>query len=105
MKNTNTTRATASWAATLVMMLATLVTGACTATVPTPSVRNRPVPEGHAEGADLYRQHCGRCHDLYEPSRYTDFQWSTIMPQMIRESNLDQNRGAKISSYLKAANG
>ena len=104
-------RGVIGWGVTALLM-AVVVAGGCATGQATEadsepavySVEMAEVPAGHEEGAMLYVKHCERCHDLYDPKRYSDFQWSWIMPWMARESNLDEKRSTKIEAYLKAAN-
>lgn len=41
----------------------------------------------YQEGKNLYEMHCGKCHDLPQPTHYTEEQWEKIVPGMTKAVN------------------
>jgi hypothetical protein len=59
--------------------------------------------ETATKGRRLYVQYCGSCHHLYEPSKFTDKEWSVILIKMIPKAKLaDLTDQQLIKDYLTA---
>ena len=99
----------ASWVAMGALVALTALAG-CTTTdaVSEPATKapedSYEIPPGHERGAALYRKHCIECHELYHPADFTDFEWSSVMPDMKREANIDDATSKTIEAFLRAAN-
>lgn len=53
------------------------------------------------DGKRLYFQRCASCHHLYEPSKYTEKEWSDILSKMLRKAKIkDVNQQQLIKDYL-----
>lgn len=46
------------------------------------------VPDDGSAGAKIYIRSCGKCHEFYEPSKYTQAEWDKWMVKMRRKSKL-----------------
>lgn len=57
-----------------------------------------------ARGAQEWRDHCGRCHNLRDPKEFTDSKWSAIVSQMRTRANLPGKVERDITAFLKASN-
>ncbi|MCA9002831.1 MAG: hypothetical protein KDB61_12985 [Planctomycetes bacterium] len=55
-------------------------------------------------GAQLWSQHCVRCHNLRQPDRYTDAKWEVVMMHMRVRANLSADQHAAILHFLQSAN-
>lgn len=40
-----------------------------------------------SEGKALYEKHCGQCHGYKNPAKFTESQWSKIVPKMTAKVN------------------
>ena len=54
--------------------------------------------------AQLWRQHCMRCHHLISPDQYSDAQWDVITMHMRVRANLGPAEQKAILEFLQAAN-
>jgi hypothetical protein len=54
---------------------------------------------GHA----LYINHCGKCHELYKVTAYSELEWADVIPEMILKSHLDQKAEEQIKLYVLSA--
>jgi cytochrome c5 len=43
--------------------------------------------EQFGEGRTLYQMHCGKCHDLPVPAKYSEEKWTKIVPGMTKAVN------------------
>ena len=50
--------------------------------------RVAPVHDDGSEGAKIYIRNCGKCHEFYTPSKYTQAEWDKWMVKMRRKSKL-----------------
>jgi mono/diheme cytochrome c family protein len=50
--------------------------------------RVAPVQDDGTEGAKIYIRNCGKCHEFYSPSKYTQPEWDKWMAKMRRKSKL-----------------
>ena len=55
-----------------------------------------------AEGKSLYENNCNKCHELFEPKRFTASQWSPIVYRMQKEAGISDVDREKIYKYLTA---
>ena len=53
-----------------------------------------------AQGKILYEGKCGRCHSLYEPSKFTTAQWKPILDRMAPEAKITDEQRDLIYTYL-----
>ncbi len=54
-------------------------------------------------GRKLYVAKCGRCHELYDPAKYSREEWAEWLRKMQRKSRLDTNQIAALQDYADAA--
>ena len=75
---------------------------AVAAQTPAPSApTGMPAP---ANGAQLWAQNCGHCHNVRSPGSYSDVQWDVAMLHMRVRANLTAEEHRKILEFLKSAN-
>lgn len=55
-----------------------------------------------SEGRKLYVAHCGSCHNLYLPDKYSAVEWEKNVGEMQVKGKINDNQKAKILSYLKS---
>lgn len=55
-------------------------------------------------GARLWRQNCGRCHNVRRPPERSDRQWDIIIAHMRLRANLTGTEAKAILEFLKASN-
>ena len=56
-------------------------------------------------GAQLWGEHCMRCHDAPSPADYSDAQWDAVGLHMkVRANNFTDAEMTKIVDFLKSAN-
>lgn len=60
------------------------------------------VVEGKLDGKNLYENNCAKCHQLYEPYKFSKLEWEPILVKMQRYAELDNAKMASISSYIFA---
>ena len=51
-------------------------------------------------GKKIYTNKCARCHDLYNPAKYTAADWDHWMEKMRKKSRLSDKDYDTLSSYL-----
>ena len=56
-----------------------------------------------APGRKLYVGKCARCHELYDPAKYSDEQWQVWMEKMGRKAKLQPDQNKLISDYVEEA--
>jgi hypothetical protein len=49
----------------------------------------------------LYVVKCAKCHELYDPNKYTDPEWSAWMLKMKKKSKLKQEQFELLDRYMK----
>ncbi len=54
-------------------------------------------------GKTIYTTRCARCHDLYEPSKYTAERWDGILKIMIPRARLTPEESVHVTAYVKGA--
>jgi cytochrome c5 len=52
------------------------------------------------EGKTLLESKCVRCHNLYEPQKYSQKEWKPILVKMQKKARLDNVQIASISNYI-----
>lgn len=52
------------------------------------------------QGKDLFENHCGNCHGLYQPKDFTKEAWAPILVEMQRKARLSDDQMALISGYI-----
>ncbi len=55
-------------------------------------------------GAQLWSQNCGACHNLRSPAGYSDAQWDVAVQHMRLRANLTAKDTKAIVEFLKSAN-
>ena len=55
-------------------------------------------------GAQLWGEHCNRCHNAPSPADYSDNQWDVISKHMKVKAGLTDAEVNKIVTFLKSAN-
>jgi len=56
------------------------------------------------EGAQVWANTCGRCHNIRPPTERTDAQWATILMHMRARANLTRHQADAVLAYLQATN-
>ena len=56
-----------------------------------------------ARAADLYPLKCAKCHKFYDPSAYSDNEWSVWMTKMSKKSRLEPDEAEVLARYLNAS--
>jgi cytochrome c5 len=52
------------------------------------------------EGKDLYDNNCAKCHKLYEPKKFSQEDWKSILVRMQKKAHLDDVQIVSISNYI-----
>ena len=76
---------------------------ACSQTLYIPSVEtvsDERAIEELTTGRKLYIQHCGGCHNLYRPERFTAQHWNNEMDEMKVEAKISDAQAEMILKYL-----
>ena len=58
------------------------------------------VVEEKLDGKNLYENNCAKCHQLYEPNKFSKQEWEPILVKMKEYAELDDAQMASISGYL-----
>jgi nitrate/TMAO reductase-like tetraheme cytochrome c subunit len=53
-------------------------------------------------GRTLYTNHCGSCHNLHLPEKYTQKHWLEKMPEMQRKAKISDSDAKLITNFLLA---
>jgi cytochrome c5 len=53
-----------------------------------------------AEGKDLYENNCAKCHELYNPKKFTAEQWTPILIDMQKNTDLSDEQRMKVYNYV-----
>ena len=61
------------------------------------------VSEG-LSGADVYQQHCSRCHNFRPPSERSDSEWSIVVARMRSIGNFTGAQSRAVLDFLQSAN-
>lgn len=56
------------------------------------------------EGAVLWANNCGRCHNVRPPTERTDAEWVTVLLHMRARANLTRHQADAVLAYLQATN-
>ena len=56
--------------------------------------------EEKLDGKNLYENNCAKCHQLYEPYKFSKREWEPILVKMKEYAELDDAKMASISGYL-----
>jgi hypothetical protein len=78
----------------LVMVLAALLQSSCVV----PQAASR----ASLPGETLYRERCGRCHDLVPSHAYGRREWRGVMARMQSEANLSDAEVKSIMAWLES---
>ena len=52
------------------------------------------------EGKDLYENNCAKCHKLYNPKDFTAEQWTPILIDMQKNTDLSDEQRIKVYNYV-----
>lgn len=52
------------------------------------------------DGKNLFENNCAKCHQLYEPNKFSKQEWEPILVKMKEYAELDDAQMASISGYL-----
>lgn|GEM_PF-627590 len=55
-------------------------------------------------GAELWGQNCGRCHNYRGPKEFSDYTWETLIPHMRVIANLPGDQARAILKFLQEGN-
>lgn len=100
------------WFASLATLLTLTTIGCMSLEEMAPSVDDRLVRLGERQmldtqtlirGREIYLNRCISCHNIEPVGRYTREQWEFIIPDMARESNLDDQQEHDLLSYILIA--
>lgn len=58
-----------------------------------------------AEGARVFANNCGRCHNLRASTERSDAQWSVIVAHMRTRANLTRSEAEAVEIFLQMTNG
>ena len=53
-----------------------------------------------AEGAKLYSENCGRCHNARPASDYTKREWSVVMPHMREKAHMTGTESLAVEAFI-----
>lgn len=56
------------------------------------------------EGATLWGNNCGRCHNIRPTTERSDAEWAIVMKHMRARANLTRHQADAILAYLQATN-
>jgi cytochrome c5 len=68
------------------VLVSCLLLAGCSSPAADPAVIS--ARDGGNEGAKIYTRNCGKCHEFYPPSSYTQAEWDKWMVKMRRKSKL-----------------
>lgn len=51
-------------------------------------------------GKKIFEASCARCHGLKNIDKYSEEQWSTILPRMAEKAKLDAEQTALVDTYI-----
>jgi len=89
----------------LVVILAILVCG-CSPALYIPSIDDASRTGVSADslliGRNLYTNHCGSCHNLHMPEKYTRKHWEEKMPEMQHKAKISDIDAKLITNFLVA---
>jgi len=54
------------------------------------------------EGARLYSENCGRCHNARPASDYTKREWSVVMPHMREKAHMTGTEALAVEAFLES---
>lgn len=57
-------------------------------------------PKLIAEGARLYSENCGRCHNPRPASDYTKREWSVVMPHMREKAHMTGTEALAVEAFI-----
>lgn len=66
----------------------------------TANTKNDPPDLG--SGKSVFSARCHRCHDLPNPSKYTEMRLDTLLPIMTSRARLTKEEADNVTAYLKA---
>lgn len=58
-----------------------------------------------AEGAQVFSNNCGRCHNLRASTERSDVQWDIIVAHMRARANLTRSEAEAVKIFLQMTNG
>jgi hypothetical protein len=56
-------------------------------------------------GAELWSEQCSRCHNMPDPTTYSDDKWETVSMHMKVRANISTKEIELIKQFLQSANG
>lgn len=84
-------------------LLLVCAVGGCSASLYMPTERDA----SHAEsldallrGRELYVRHCGSCHNLHPPERFSETRWREVMPDMQRRAKISDEDARHVLQYV-----
>jgi hypothetical protein len=95
-----------------ILLILVLAAEQCKVQPYTPSATEVSIAAKRSPGADvyslrsghaLYINHCGKCHELYAVTDYSEQEWADVIPEMILKSHLDQKAEEQIKLYVLSA--
>lgn len=53
-----------------------------------------------AEGKQLFKDNCNKCHPYKEPETRTVEKWDRVLPRMTKRADLNDEQSAKVRAYI-----
>ncbi|HEY5909438.1 MAG TPA: hypothetical protein VJA21_02410 [Verrucomicrobiae bacterium] len=70
--------------------------------LPAPAGRSAEIaPDPTEVGRKLYQNRCAKCHQMYDPAKYTDTQWQTWMTKMGKKAKLRPAEKQMVLQYVE----
>ncbi|OFZ56753.1 MAG: hypothetical protein A3D92_18560 [Bacteroidetes bacterium RIFCSPHIGHO2_02_FULL_44_7] len=67
----------------------------------TPEIDRAEMTTEAASGKQIFETSCQRCHGLKTIDKYSEEQWSTILPRMSGKAKLDAEQTALVDAYIQ----
>ena len=69
---------------------------------PTESAKAVTLTPELAEGQNLYSNNCAKCHELFQPKKFTQEEWTPILVRMGKKAHLDAVQMTSITNYINS---
>lgn len=75
-----------------------------TATSAKPISASAKTTENIAMGKNIYEANCGKCHELFSPTKFNDEKWVEVMNWMAPKAKLTDEQKAYAYLYVSSSN-
>lgn len=85
------------------LLLLACAVGGCSASLYMPTERDASHPgslDALLRGRELYVRHCGSCHSLHPPERFSENRWREIMPDMQHRAKISDEDAGRVLQYV-----